>query len=71
MLDAAAENRAPQVLANDLRELAAAFHGFYNAQPILTAEEEVRAARLGLAKATQQVLSNGLALLGVSAPETM
>ena len=71
VLEAAAENRAPQVLANYLRELAAAFHGFYNAQPILTAEEEVRAARLGLAKATQQVLSNGLALLGVSAPETM
>src|SRR5688572_21219941 len=71
MIEAAAENRAPQVLANYLRELAAAFHGFYNSQPILTAGEEVRNARLGLAKATQQVLANGLALLGVSAPETM
>ena len=71
VLETAAENRAPQVLANYLRELAAAFHGFYNAQPILTAEEEVRNARLGLAKATRQVLANGLALLGVSAPETM
>ena len=38
---------------------------------ILNAEEELRNARLGLAKATQQVLANGLALLGVSAPESM
>ncbi|KFN49583.1 arginine--tRNA ligase [Arenimonas composti] len=71
VLESAAENRAPQIVANYLREVAAAFHGFYNAQPILTAEDELRAGRLGLAKATQQVLANGLALLGVSAPETM
>ena len=71
MIETAAENRAPQVLANYLRELAAAFHAFYNAQPILVPDEELRNARLGLSKATQQVLANGLALLGVSAPETM
>ena len=71
VIEAAAENRAPQVLANYLRELASAFHGFYNAQPILVPDEELRNARLGLSKATQQVLANGLALLGVSAPETM
>ena len=71
MIESAATNRAPQVIANYLRETAAAFHAFYNGSPILTAEEEVRNARLGLCKATQQVLANGLALLGVSAPETM
>jgi arginyl-tRNA synthetase len=71
VVEAAAEGRAPQVLANYLRELAAAFHAFYNAQPILVTDEELRNARLGLSKATQQVLANGLALLGVSAPETM
>ena len=71
VLESAAINRGPQILANYLRELAAAFHAFYNAQPILTADEELRAARLGLCKATQQVLANGLALLGVSAPESM
>jgi arginyl-tRNA synthetase len=70
-IESAAVNRGPQILANYLRELAAAFHAFYNAQPILTADEELRAARLGLCKATQQVLANGLALLGVSAPESM
>jgi len=71
VLESAAINRGPQILAYYLRELAAAFHAFYNAQPILTAEEELRAARLGLCKATQQVLANGLKLLGVSAPESM
>src|SRR5690606_20517302 len=71
VVEAAADNRAPQLLANYLRELAAAFHGFYNALPILTAEEELRNARLGLAAATKQVLANGLSLLGVSAPESM
>jgi len=71
MIEAAAANRGPQIIAHYLRETAAAFHAFYNAQPILTADEELRSARLGLCKATQQVLANGLALLGVSAPETM
>jgi arginyl-tRNA synthetase len=71
MLESAAAGRAPQVMAHYLRDTAAAFHAFYNALPILTAEEEMRHARLGLCKATQQVLANGLALLGVSAPETM
>jgi arginyl-tRNA synthetase len=71
MIEAAAATRAPQVIANYLRETAAAFHACYNAAPILIAEEEVRNARLGLSKATQQVLANGLALLGVTAPETM
>ncbi len=71
MVESAAAGRAPQVMAHYLRDTAAAFHAFYNALPILTAEEEHRYARLGLCKATQQVLANGLALLGVSAPETM
>lgn len=71
IIEAAALHRGPQILANYLRELAAAFHAFYNAEPILNAEEQLRHARLGLCKATQQVLVNGLNLLGVSAPETM
>ena len=71
IVEAAAAGRGPQILANYLRETAAAFHSFYNAGPILTVEEELRNARLGLCKATQQVLASGLALLGVSAPETM
>jgi arginyl-tRNA synthetase len=71
MVESAATNRGPQILVHYLRDTAAAFHSFYNTVGILSAEEELRNARLGLAKATQQVLASGLALLGVSAPETM
>jgi len=71
IIEAAALHRGPQILANYLRELAAAFHSFYNSENILNAEEELRHARLGLCKATQQVLVNGLNLLGVTAPEIM
>jgi arginyl-tRNA synthetase len=71
MIEAAALGRGPQVLANHLREVAAEFHAFYNSVPILGAEEELRNARLGLCKAVGQVIANGLALLGVSAPESM
>ncbi len=68
---AAAEQRAPQLLATGLRELATRFHAFYNDQPILTAASPLRDARLALCAAVKQVLANGLDLLGVSAPETM
>jgi arginyl-tRNA synthetase len=71
MVESAATNRGPQILVHYLRDTAAAFHSFYNTVGILNAEEELRNARLGLAKATQQVLASGLALLGVSAPESM
>jgi arginyl-tRNA synthetase len=71
VIEAAALHRGPQILANYLRELAAEFHAFYNALPILVEDEELRSARLGLAAAVRQVLANGLGLLGVSAPESM
>ena len=70
-LAAAAEQRAPQLVANGLRELATAFHAFYNAEPILAAGAPLRDARLALCAAVKQVLANGLGLLGVSAPDTM
>ena len=70
-IEAAAQHRAPQLVATYLRELAAAFHSYYNATPILVEEEELRLARLGLCLAVKQVLVNGLALIGVNAPETM
>ncbi len=71
IVEAAAENDAPQLVATYLRELAGAFHSYYNATAILVPEEELRNARLGLCLAIKQVLVNGLALIGVSAPETM
>ncbi len=70
-VESAAEQRGPQVIATYLRELAAAFHSYYNAVSILVPDEELRNARLGLCLAVRQVLANGLKLLGVSAPERM
>ncbi len=69
--DAAAQLE-PHALAQYLREFAHAFHTFYNAQPILVADDaDLRDARLTLSVAARQVLANGLDLLGVSAPEVM
>jgi len=70
-IEAAAQHRAPQLIATYLRELAASFHSYYNSTPILVEEEELRHARLGLCMAVKQVIVNGLALIGVTAPETM
>jgi len=71
MLDAAAQNLEPHMLAQYLRDLAGAFHAYYNGEAILVTDDNLRDARLNLCAATQQVLQNGLDLLGVSAPEKM
>ena len=71
LIEAAAEDLAPHAVANFLRDLAADFHSYYNATQFLVPDEELRAARLALVTAVRQVIRNGLALLGVSAPETM
>jgi arginyl-tRNA synthetase len=67
----AAGARAPHALVHYLRELATAFHSWYNAEPFIVEDGALRNARLALAFGVQQVLRNGLALLGVSAPESM
>ena len=70
IVDAAAEY-APHTIAFYLRETAAEFHSYYNAERILVDDPALRLARLALAVAVRQVLKNGLAILGVSAPESM
>ena len=70
-VEAAARDLAPHVIPFYLKDLAAAFHSYYNAQHFLVKDQDLRLARLSLVAATGQVLRNGLALLGVSAPETM
>ncbi|TAG04112.1 MAG: arginine--tRNA ligase [Betaproteobacteria bacterium] len=67
----AARDLAPHMVPYYLREVAAAFHTYYNAERFLVDDPRDRAARLALAAATAQVLKNGLGLLGVSAPERM
>ena len=67
----AALELAPHMIANYLKDLASDLHSYYNAQQFLVADEAVKLARLALISATQQVLKNGLHLLGVSAPKNM
>ncbi len=71
MLASAAEELAPHAVAFYLRDLAGDFHAFYNADRVLVDDEAVRRARLALLAATRQVLRNGLAVIGVSAPQRM
>ncbi|MDH5209843.1 MAG: arginine--tRNA ligase [Burkholderiaceae bacterium] len=71
VLAGAADELAPHQLAFYLKDLAADFHGYYNAERVLVEDAATREARLALLLATRQVLRNGLALLGVSAPEKM
>jgi arginyl-tRNA synthetase len=71
MLSAAAQDFAPHDVTFYLRELAAAYHSYYDAERILVDDEAVKLARLALVAATAQVLHNGLAVLGVSAPRKM
>ncbi len=71
VLAEAAHGYAPHQVAFYLRELAGEFHSYYNAERVLVADENVRRARLALILAVRQVLQNGLALLGVGAPEKM
>ncbi len=71
VVEAAARAFEPHQVAYYLRELAQAFHTYYNAHPFLASEQPLRDARLVLVDAARQVFANGLDLLGVSAPESM
>ena len=67
----AAASSEPHNVANYLRELAGDFHAWYNAHKTLVEDKALRDARLALSEAVRQTISNGLNLLGVSAPESM
>src|SRR5579863_2600358 len=71
VLEQAADNRAPHALVHYLRELANAFHTYYNAAAFIVEDAPLRNARLALVLGVQQVVRNGLTLLGVSSPESM
>ena len=71
MLTAAAADEAPHDVTFYLRDLAASYHSYYDAERILVDDVAVKKARLALVAATAQVLHNGLAVLGVSAPRRM
>jgi arginyl-tRNA synthetase len=70
-IQVAADNYEPHQLTYFLRELATLFHRYYNSSNFLDVEPSVRNARLAMIAACRQVLSNGLKLIGVQAPEKM
>lgn len=70
-LESAAVNRAPHVLVHYLRELAGILHAYHSAGKFMVADAKLRNARVALVLGIQQVLRNGLTLLGISAPESM
>ena len=67
----AAELLEPQRLTFFLYDLAARFHGFYNRHRVISPDEELTAARLHMVRLIGRVLSHGLGIIGVSAPESM
>ncbi len=71
MLTSATETFAPHDVTFYLRELAANLHSYYDAERVLVDDEVLKLARLALVAACAQVLHNGLAVLGVSAPQQM
>ncbi len=71
VVENSATDLAPHTIANYLKDLASDLHSFYNEHKILVEDETTKLARLALVSATQQVLRNGLQLLGVSAPNKM
>jgi arginyl-tRNA synthetase len=71
MLARAAGELAPHDVAFYARDLAAAFHTYYASEKFLVEDEQLAAARMALLAATAQVLRNALAVLGVSAPQSM
>ena len=71
VVEKAAQAAEPHAVANYLRDLAGHFHTFYNAHKVLVEDAGLRSARVALSESVRQVISNGLNLLGVSAPESM
>ena len=71
IVENAAIELAPHIIANYLKELASDLHSYYNEYKFLIEDETIKLARLSLITATKQVLKNGLDLLGVSAPKKM
>ena len=71
ILESAALNHTPHILAHYLMDLARDFHTYYNAHYFIVDDIELSQARLSLITAVKQVIENGLTVMGVSAPETM
>ena len=71
VVETAAKDLAPHLIAFYLKDLAAAFHSYYNAERILVDDPAIRDARAALAVAVRQVIRNGMAIIGVGCPQSM
>ena len=71
IVESAARELSPHLIAYYLKDLAGEFHSYYNAEQFLVPDNRLRLARLALITSVRQVLRNGLTLLGVSSPEKM
>ena len=71
LIESAAKELAPHMVAFYLKDLAASFHSYYNAERMLVDDVALKEARIALAVAVRQVIRNGLAILGVSCPQSM
>jgi len=71
LIESAANELAPHVIAFYLKDLAGEFHSYYNAERMLVEDVALKEARIALAAAVSQVIRNGMAILGVSCPQSM
>lgn len=71
VIESAARDLAPHMIAFYLKDLAGEFHAWYNAERMLVDDVSLRDARVALAAAVRQTIRNGMAVLGVSCPESM
>lgn len=71
VVEQAAQDLAPHMIAFYLKDLASAFHSYYNAQKLLVEDDALKNARIALIMAVRQVIRNGMAILGVSCPDSM
>ena len=71
VIESAARDLAPHMIAFYLKDLAGEFHAWYNAERMLVDDVALRDARVALAAAVRQTIRNGMAVLGVSCPESM
>lgn len=71
IVEAAARDLAPHMIAFYLKDLAAAFHSYYNAERMLVEDAALKDARVALALAVRQALRNGMGIIGISCPQSM
>ena len=71
VIEGAASELAPHLIAFYLKDLAGLFHSYYNAERMLVDDAALKDARIALSVAVRQVIRNGLAILGVSCPQSM